>query len=81
MFEKYEHHGTEVHVKSELKGKHRDHCLCYSCTKFKPNEPGQKNRIDNCYIANRVFNLCTLFDLVLPVWECPNFEEKKETEK
>jgi hypothetical protein len=34
--EKYEHHQGVVSVRSDLKGKHRDHCLCYHCEKFKP---------------------------------------------
>ena len=33
--ERYEHHGTDVAVQSELKGKHREHCLCYQdCDRF-----------------------------------------------
>ena len=68
--EKYEHHGKEVSVKTELKGKHRDHCLCYGCDKFKPDTE------DNCEIANAVFENCTDFHIVSPVWECPKFQEK-----
>jgi hypothetical protein len=30
----YEHHGHNVAVRSDLKGKHREHCLCYRCSKF-----------------------------------------------
>ena len=32
--ERYVHHGTKVAVQTELKGKHRDHCLCYLCGSF-----------------------------------------------
>ena len=45
---KYEHHGTEVSVKSELKGKHREHCLCFQDCKYfnlenrAENYPGRK---------------------------------------
>lgn len=34
MIEKYIHHGKEVFVDSELKGKHKQHCLCWKCGKF-----------------------------------------------
>jgi hypothetical protein len=68
---KYEHHGSEVSVREDLKGKHREHCLCFSCSKFTP-----ENREENCPIANQVFDTCVKYDLVTPVWECPEFEEK-----
>lgn len=70
MFMNYEHHGRMVCVRSELKGKHRDHCLCFSCQRFKPDTK------ENCRIAKEVYALCVREDLVLPVWECPLFEEK-----
>jgi len=35
MIERYKHHGADVAVKSELKGKHSEHCLCFEpCPKF-----------------------------------------------
>lgn len=67
-FELYVHHGTEVSVCSDLKGEHRNYCLCYSCFFFRPNETL------NCPIAQRVYELCVEEDLVLPVWECPAFQ-------
>lgn len=70
MYEKYLHHGVEVVVKRELKGKHRNHCLCHSCALFHPEKP------ENCEIAQAVFSNCIQFNLVTPVWECPKFEEK-----
>jgi hypothetical protein len=69
-FEQYEHHGVMVWVNSELKGKHREHCLCYQCLNFNPGTPE-----DNCPIANANYALCVLENMVLPVWECPKFEE------
>jgi len=66
---KYEHHGKEVWVNEDLRGKHREHCLCWKCSKFQPS-----NRDANCPIANAVFSLCVLEDLVLPVWECPEYQ-------
>ena len=79
-FEQYEHQYGEgksalVWVFSELKGKHRENCLCYQCLRFKP---GQK---DNCGIAQDTFNNCVKHDLVTPVYECPIFIEGKPTFK
>lgn len=67
--ERYEHHGAMVSVRKDLKGKHKEHCLCYApCAKFKPNTP------DNCPLAQGVYALCVTQDMVLPVWECPDFD-------
>ena len=68
----YEHHGAEVTVKEELKGKHREHCLCYDCEKFTPED-----RARNCPIANAVYRNCVEFDIVTPVWECKYFKEEQ----
>ena len=67
-FIQYKHFEEEVWVREDLKGKYRDHCLCYSCNKFFPED-----REKNCPIASLVYNLCVVQDLVLPVWECPKF--------
>lgn len=68
-FIKYEHHGKEVWVREDLKGKHRDMCLCFKCSNFFP-----ENRDKNCSIANELFKKCIEFDLVIPVFECPKFD-------
>lgn len=66
--ENYEHHGKKVFVREDLKGKHREHCLCYSgCTWFRPG------REDNCPIAKAVYRNCVEFGIVTPMWECPVF--------
>lgn len=70
MFEKYEHHGACVWVQSELKGKHREHCLCWKCEKLKPGAN------DNCPIAQELYRNCVKFSLVTPVYECPEFLPK-----
>lgn len=70
-FTQYNHHGTDVWVMTEMKGKHRDICLCFSCEKFKPGVPEL-----NCPIANLNYAVCLAHDLVLPVVECPKFVEK-----
>ena len=73
MFEKYDHfgNGKEEWVRSDLKGKHREHCLCWSCHLF-----NSEDRDKNCKIARANYAHCVEFNLVLPVWECPEFVEK-----
>lgn len=66
--ETYNHHGCNVTVRSDLKGRHQEHCLCYApCEKFKPGQP------DNCPIAQAVYENCVKFNIVTPMWECPEF--------
>ena len=68
MIEQYVHHGAAVSVRSDLKGKHREYCLCNTpCTRFKPGKE------DNCAIAQAVYENCVRFDIVTPMWECPAF--------
>jgi len=70
MIERYMHHGVDVAVISALKGKHREHCLCYhGCQHFKPGQ------IDNCLIAQETFANCVRHDLCTPVFECPRFAQ------
>jgi len=72
MIVKYEHHGTLVNVDMDLKGLHREHCLCFQgCNFFKPED-----HANNCEIANAVFKNCVDFNIVTPVWECPKFEKE-----
>lgn len=66
-YERYDHHGAEVWVRSDLKGKHRDYCLCWHCSQLHPGEAR------NCAIAQILYQNCVSFDLVTPVWECPHF--------
>jgi len=67
----YEHHGRRVAVDEELKGKHKEHCLCFRCARFSFN--GE----DNCKLAELNFANCRINDMVLPVWECPDLIENK----
>jgi hypothetical protein len=66
---KYEHHGKEVFVREDLKGLHREYCLCFKCKKLNMDDANK-----NCSIAKKVFSMCVDENLVLPVWECPEFE-------
>ena len=72
MITQYEHHGAMVHVDSSLIGKHREHCLCFKCEKFKP-----ETREGNCQIANKVYAVCVEHNLTTPVYECPVFVQKE----
>jgi len=67
----YEHHGTMVAVREDLKGLHREYCLCHSCAKFKPNTP------ENCEIAQAVFENCVRFHITTPMWECPEYDDNE----
>ena len=65
----YEHHGEKVVVREDLKGKHRNVCLCYACDRFKPEAP------ERCKIAFALYNFVVANRLVAPVWECAEFQE------
>ena len=69
----YDHfgNGSKQWVREDLKGKHREHCLCFNCEKFNPEE-----REGNCPIANILYSICVAHNIVTPVWECPEFVEK-----
>lgn len=64
-FVKYNHHGHNVYVREDLKGKHRSNCLCYLCDRFNPGTE------KNCKIASAVYENCVKYGIVTPVWECP----------
>lgn len=71
--EQYEHNGNMVSVKSNLKGKHNDHCICFSnCDKFYPD-----NLNKNCKIANILASIDKNFGIITPIWECPDYVERK----
>lgn len=70
-YEQYEHHGKLVWVNKDIRGTHRDYCLCFSCSLFHPNTP------DNCKIAQELYELDVQHNLTTPVFECPIFNELK----
>jgi len=76
VYQMYEHEFSNgnkalVFVREDLKGKHREHCLCYNCNKFKP----EKKR-GHCKLAKKLFDFCVKNNMVTPVWECPAFDAK-----
>lgn len=73
MFEKYTKFNKEFHVQSDLKGKHKEHCLCYSCDLFHPENTLE---FPNCYLAQGLFQYNINNTITTPVWECGDFIEK-----
>ena len=69
---RYEHHGWMVSVMEHLKDKHREHCLCFRCKRFYPNEPHE-----NCAIAQELFLFDVRHGCTTPMWECPVFVEQE----
>jgi len=67
---RYEHHGVNVAVREDLKGRHWEHCLCHSCAKL-----NLQDRQSSCPIANALYALCVLTGCTTPVFECPKYEE------
>lgn len=67
----YLHHDEYVFVDEELKGKHREHCLCHICGKFYIED-----RDKNCKRANLLYAFCVAFGMTTPVFECPRFVSK-----
>jgi hypothetical protein len=70
-YTQYVHHDAEVWVRDDLKGRHKQHCLCHACDQF---HPGQE---DNCWIAQSLYLTDVEFSIVTPVWECPEFKVKQ----
>lgn len=66
----YLHYGKYVYVDEDLKGRHRAHCLCFRCAKFHPDTP------INCDFAEQNYRTCKINGMAMPVWECPEFEQK-----
>jgi len=72
---RYDHHGVNVAVRADLKGRHREYCLCYQCAKFTP-----ANLDTNCPIAQALYQLDVLAHITTPVWECAAFERAQPAE-
>ena len=65
---RYDHHNLLVSVREDLKGRHREFCLCYDCKKFNPGDIEL-----NCPVAQALYSFDRMEGLVTPVWECPTF--------
>lgn len=70
---KYVHHGFTVSVINKIKGKHKEHCLCWqNCYYFQPNMSY------NCRIAKALYEVCVLENVTTPVYECARYSKAKE---
>jgi hypothetical protein len=70
----YTHHGVIVWVDFDLIGKHKKFCLCYNCSSLVLEQDTTKQ---NCPIAQELFEINKKYNIVTPVWECPEFKVKK----
>ena len=75
QFDQYMYQGITRWVRHDLSGRHKEHCLCHACEKFKPEELDE-----NCEHAQMLFDTARLFHMVIAVWECPGFVERTEDE-
>ena len=67
----YDHSGTVVKVMEHLRGKHREHSLCWQmCKHFQPGDRSEAN----CPVARSLAEIEKQFGVVTPVWECPKYE-------
>jgi hypothetical protein len=71
----YIHHEAMVNVDEDLKGKHREHCLCWRCSEFHPED-----RENNCDIANLLYAVNVACGITTPVYECPIYMFKEVSE-
>jgi len=69
-YEQYERDGKTVWVRSDLKGRQTEFCMCVKCARFTP-EKG-----DRCALGQAVLTFMAQHNLDLPVWECGSFVEK-----
>ena len=73
MIIKVKKHEKELSVQEHLNGRHREHCLCWqNCKSFKPNA------VDNCKIAQKLFDFNVINGVTTPVWECVKYEENNK---
>ena len=70
MYEQYEKNGKTVWVRQDLKGRQKEFCMCWDCTRFKPDTQDK-----GCAAIKAVLDLAAARSIVLPVWECPEFSQ------
>ena len=73
VVEFYNHHGAPTAVQTHLKGRHREHCLCYSCDRL-----CLSNWEENCFKANILYRICVALKLTIPVWECEDWQPRED---
>ena len=72
MYEQIDKGDVRTWVRKDLKGRQKEHCMCWNCRKFMP-ETDHKG----CSIIREVLKLASINNIVLPVWECAVFDERK----
>jgi len=75
MILSYVHHGKTMYVRQDLKGHHKDYCLCYSCEKMTPGKP------DHCLVAQGLYDYDCKHGVTTPVFECSLFVATKQSER
>lgn len=63
-----EKHGRLVWISPVLEEQRHGECLCLNCARLKPGS------LDNCPIAQSLFNICTGHDVATPVTRCPHWQ-------
>jgi len=71
LYESYERNGKRAWVRSDLKGRQKEFCMCWDCGNFKPEAENK-----GCPIINGVLTMAAAENIVLPVWECGEFQQK-----
>ena len=71
MYEQIDRGNEKSWVRSDLKGRQKEFCMCWDCTGFK-SETEDKG----CGIIREVLQLASARKIVLPVWECARFTRK-----
>ena len=71
MYEKYERSGKTAWVRSDLKGRQKQFCMCWDCRRFSPESEDK-----GCPVIRQVLKVAADSNIVLPVWECELFEVK-----
>jgi len=60
----------QVQVSKKLEELRPTHCLCMSCVRLKPGQ------LNNCPIAQGLYNVCAGNDVALAVTRCPHYVDK-----
>ena len=72
MYEKYDKNGKDVWVRKDLKGRQKEFCMCWDCARFMPESADK-----GCATIKTVLELAARNAIVLPVWECPGFQQRQ----
>ena len=66
-----EKHGQVVWVSPLLEEIRGEECLCWNCSRLKPQQP------DNCSIAESLYRICVEYGVATPVTRCPVWQPKQ----